>query len=107
MIYECEAGWHPMIEELLTKLKPYPIKILQIKEKFGGLRVYYQWTGPSSIPMIAGVNGLIEEAEIKCAKICEVTGEPGVLHTKDGWFKTLSEDKAKELGYIPYKRFMR
>ena len=37
-------GWQPLIDELLCKLQALNVpnlQIIQIKEKFGGLRVYY------------------------------------------------------------------
>lgn len=41
---QCDDGWYPLIEEMLGKIvKTKPgkdFKVVQIKEKFGGLRVY-------------------------------------------------------------------
>ena len=50
------------------------------------------------------VEKLIDQAERKSDTICEITGLPGSRHIKDGWYATLDENKAKELGYTKETR---
>lgn len=101
-------GWYSLIEELSEKLKDYPIKAAQVKEKFGGLRYYIEYTAPISIVSMADIGILIGEAESKSFSICEITGEVGRLYkSKTNWLKTLSEKKAKELEYKPYIQDMK
>ena len=57
------------------------------KEKFGGLRYYYQ---PSREDLREQLDKLVRGAELTCAVTCEVTGQPGRLMLKGGQRKTLS-----------------
>lgn len=57
------------------------VKILQIKEKFGYLRVYY--VGGDDV-----VYGMIRVAESFSANICEMCGNPAEVHTHNGWILT-------------------
>jgi hypothetical protein len=78
------------------KLEPIPeVKIGQIKEKFGTLRFYYD--GGDDV-----IRGMVSFAEALSGNTCEMTGEAGSLCKKGkrgGWYKTLSEHKANEIGY--------
>ena len=90
-------GWRPIVEGLLDELLKYEgqINIGQIKEKFGGLRVYIDmmedavdgdaWDHPAY--------GLIGAAENRCFEVCEECGgvddvlvEPAEGHY---WVKTM------------------
>jgi len=62
----------------------YPVKFDQIKEKFGGLRVYF--TGGDDY-----VEGLVSMAEAWSYKTCEVCGEKGSPN-KTGWITTLCDN---------------
>lgn len=70
--------------EKLKELPEYfPVKFDQIKEKFGGLRIYY--SGGDDY-----VQGLVNMAECWSYKTCEVCGERGSPN-KGGWISTLCE----------------
>lgn len=92
-IYECEDGWAALIvecHERLSEIDPN-YKILQIKEKFGGLRYYFT---PSESLDQSLVNQMIKIAsycEARSFHICEICGNPGKLNTKLRWHKTLCE----------------
>lgn len=103
---ETNPGWWPLIESLssvihhhvkytnerratLLEHNPYgveipdevePVTVLQVKEKFGGLR-YYTSGGDEF------VSGAIRMAEAMSVKICEVCGNPGKIR-EGGWLKT-------------------
>lgn len=62
----------------------FPVKFDQIKEKFGGLRIYY--SGGDSY-----IHGAISMAEEISYKICEVCGNSGKPN-KGGWIVTLCEN---------------
>ena len=88
---ECNSGWFDLIYNLtktVSKLvKEKGIKdfeIVQIKEKFGGLRYYTNFYTES-------IGKLIRDAEEKSYKICEVCGKPGKLR-KVSWYRTLCKD---------------
>jgi hypothetical protein len=90
MVFGCEHGdgWFKIIEELCEKIKNYEdVEFLQIKEKFGGLRVYV-----GGVP--EAVHKAIEEAEGKSEKTCEICGEPGKI--RGGGWLTCFCDKCKE-----------
>jgi len=94
--FECGAGWHPLIYELLDKLQAIEdrdkigLEITQVKEKFGGLRVYTN-VGTDEIW------DLIDEYERKSFHICEQCGKPGSLINNYGWLITLCDECQKKM----------
>lgn len=70
-------------EKLKDEPEYFPVKFDQVKEKFGGLRVYY--SGGDSY-----VAGAIAMASEMSYKICEVCGQKGTPNQK-GWVITLCE----------------
>lgn len=83
-------GWHDLLEQLLLdieRLNPTGFKILQIKEKFGGLRFYFQ-VNPE---FQDAVNEMVAQAERVAEATCEVCGEPGELRVDRPWLKTLCD----------------
>ena len=70
--------------EKLKELDEYhPVKFDQIKEKFGGLRIYF--SGGDDY-----VEGLVSMAESFSYKICEVCGDRGSPN-EGGWITTLCD----------------
>jgi hypothetical protein len=65
-------------------LEYFPAKFDQIKEKFGGLRVYF--SGGDEY-----IEGLVSMAESFSYQICEECGEKGKPN-KGGWISTLCEN---------------
>jgi hypothetical protein len=90
---ECAAGWWPIIASLCASIQhhidwknqqsqPVPqVTVTQIKEKFGGLRFYYD--GGDEY-----VSGLVTMAAAWASHACEECGSQGVLR-HGGWLKTL------------------
>jgi hypothetical protein len=86
-------GWWPILQALCSNIQHYlnwknkesetvpQVVVEQIKEKFGGLRFYYQG-GDNHI------GGMVRMAEAWAEKSCETCGAPGTLGGK-GWIKTL------------------
>lgn len=72
-------GWLPIVEEMLENLKDYPITILQIKEKFGQLRVYFKYADSISHDQATQISQIVEAASEKAGKTCEICGKPGKL----------------------------
>ncbi|MCK9458535.1 MAG: hypothetical protein M0R80_02755 [Proteobacteria bacterium] len=97
-------GWNDLVDRLFTAIRANKVdlKVLQIKEKFGGLRFYYSIdTGGGDVHSVLN---LIEQAERDSYHICEVCGEQGCRHTnKNGWVKTLCDKHAQEKGYLKEK----
>jgi len=88
--YSCGAGWYPLLHTLCKLLQSYAenkslnIRIAQIKEKFGGLRFYYDGADDYA-------EGLVRMAEAMSWHICEDCGTTESVETKGGWIKTLCE----------------
>lgn len=115
--FEVGPGWWPILDilcnviqgridnnhrqiDLLTESNPHNITIpkkipqvivSQIKEKFAGLRFYYDGGDDK-------VEGLVIMAEIWCGNTCEDCGLPGKTRT-GGWMRTLCDQHAKEQNY--------
>lgn len=67
-----QPGWHELIADLdraLVEVMP-DISYFQIKQKYGGLRVYVEQSDPQ-------VDVLIQQAEQRAEQTCEMCGSPG------------------------------
>jgi len=78
--------WRNSIEEV-----PQVVAV-QVKEKYGTLRFYYNGGDDK-------IDGMVAMAEIMSARVCETCGSPGKLR-KGGWIRTLCDHHAKEQGYV-------
>ena len=91
-------GWHQLIRELeegLNAIDP-DFELLQVKEKFGGLR-YYAQTHLVNDSAQLRFHELINKAESKSVTVCEQCGEPGDVRAGTfGWLKTLCDDHQAE-----------
>jgi hypothetical protein len=91
--FEVDDGWMPILEELfekidkVTKENNLDITIVQVKEKFGSLRVYWHGSDTEN----DDISNLIWEAEKQSACTCEKCGKPGTMQT-DGWMCVRCED---------------
>ena len=85
---ECEKGWESLYAPLIERCQKEGVKILQIKEKFGGLRFYVD-TGSTDLFRA------IDAAEDASFKICEQCGAPGKLRS-GGWLKTRCDECQKK-----------
>ena len=90
-------GWYPMVEKLLLDIRALPkddgiVRINQIKEKFGGLRVYAEVSGSGDFK--ERVRGMIEQAERTAYRTCEFCSNPGVLGTAE-WMRVTCEKHSK------------
>lgn len=88
---ECGPGWTDIIlqcHEELNAIDP-TYTPYQIKEKYGWLRYYFGTTvsGDKSREMLDIVN----KYERLSSVTCELTGEPGSLMVKEGYYRTLSD----------------
>jgi hypothetical protein len=89
-------GWVPIIEDLVQDISEIvgneEFVVNQVKEKFGGLRFYYE-VDQKFFPEILPI---VQKAEEESFKTCEICGEPGELishtpHAQMTWMKTLCE----------------
>jgi hypothetical protein len=79
-------GWADIIKRLWEH-KTDAIKVVQVKEKFAGLRVYTSNSTPE-------FEAMIEKAEEESFQTCEVCGAPGCVRA-GGWILTLCETHAE------------
>jgi hypothetical protein len=105
--FECGDGWYQILNSLCGNIQSYidwnnksavagykdfqPVEqvvAVQVKEKFGGLRFYYDG-GDRHIA------GMVRMAESWADNICEVCGNPGTSRG-GGWIKTLCDEHEAE-----------
>lgn len=84
--------WHNDTRQALLTDNPFdrkipeavtPVVIHQIKEKFGGLRFYYEGGD-------AQIRGMVTMAEAWASRTCETCGAPGKIRS-GGWLRTLCD----------------
>lgn len=76
-------GWIPLISQLVDDLAALgPFQIVQVKEKFGGLRFYTEQLTDEQ-------QDKVTEAENKSTTVCEECGETGDGVTIGSWMRTL------------------
>jgi hypothetical protein len=95
------------------------VVFMQIKEKYGTLRVYWRFEEIENYDEIVSrledpnelnerlkkytniIDGVVDFCEYLSSKTCEVTGKPGKLYSK-GWCVTLCKEEAiKRFGFDP------
>jgi len=74
--FEVPLGWLVIIEEFLERAINFEgwFKVVQIKEKFGGLRIYIESEDDVPKEISAMIDGLISEAEFKANRSCHDCG---------------------------------
>lgn len=93
-------GWWPILENLCRHIQSHidwknkdgevvaQVTVAQIKEKFGGLRFYYD--GGDEY-----ISGLVSMAEVWAGHSCEECGKPGERRS-GGWVRTLCDEHEAE-----------
>jgi hypothetical protein len=74
-------GWAELVREVFAAL-PAGVVIVQVKEKFGQLRIYHE---PYQLDFAA----VIDAAEARSAIICEECGAPGTFDQSFHWIRVL------------------
>jgi hypothetical protein len=84
--FDVEDGWLQLIKNLIIELIEFGWdgKILQVKQKYGGLRFYIQ-------NETVVERTIISKYEKESYNICEICGNLGNQVTKNGWIVTLCE----------------
>jgi hypothetical protein len=95
------SGWRELIEKAVERIAVVAagapgdeITITQIKEKFGGLRIYFN---AKRLPddTLARIREAIDLAEARADCTCETCGAQGRLYYDDGWYVTCCEVHAQ------------
>ncbi len=92
-------GWYQILDSLCSQIQHHidwqnrnEVKVAQVvatqvKEKFGGLRFYYN--GGDDV-----IDGMVRMAESWAANTCETCGKPGTLRGK-GWLYTACDEHTR------------
>jgi hypothetical protein len=98
--FACGKGWWPILEKLCSNIQHHidwknkqlevvpQVTVAQIKEKFGGLRFYYDGGDEQ-------IRGMVQMAEAWADASCEECGSPG-KRRDGGWIKTLCDHHEAE-----------
>ena len=86
--FECGAGWLPLLEEIFEELSKYGVSIRLVKEKFGGLVIYFI----ANEEDYEAVSSIVSRGEARSYMICEICGKNGKLRKDIGYIRTLCED---------------
>ena len=100
--FDCGDGWYNLLYELSAQLETYcqehpevdTLVAMQVKQKFGELRFYVN-------PHIPVAQRMIDAVIEKSRQTCELTGQPGAKCSWQGYYRTLSLEKAQVLGFTP------
>ena len=86
---ECGDGWYNILDGLFDRIQRWyevnapedlaDFLIVQVKEKYGSLRVYVSGTFPEVFDMI-------DAAESASQCICENCGNAGTMRNDHGWY---------------------
>lgn len=82
-------GWAHLIHRVFDTLENIKgtVKIVQVKEKYAGLRVYTDYTNDE-------LDKIVRDAELESLKTCEQCGQPGKVRGR-GWYYTSCDAHAK------------
>lgn len=94
---EIGKGWYGLVDEIMCKMKEKgyvdeDFKVVQVKEKMGGLRFYVDGLKSTE------VYSYLMDLEGKSYKICEDCGKAGKLRDQRMWIKTLCDECDKKRG---------
>lgn len=97
---DVDEGWYQIVVDMYDELSVLDPdhKILQIKQKFGGIRYYFR-TDKDEATRIK-MNVVVSKYEKIALETCELTGKRGILMQKGFIYKTLNPDSAPE-GWTP------
>lgn len=95
-------GWASLIHEVFSYIEnnKISVKIIQVKEKYGGLRIYFHETNHLEDSSYREFSKFIMDAENRSLKMCETCGNPGLLRGKS-WYYTSCDLHAKH-GDLPH-----
>jgi hypothetical protein len=107
------SGWYKIVDRLCSELSVIleealeanpenpdePLfSVLQVKEKFGGLRFYYMMNTKDD-ELYRRIQTAVDTAEDTSYSTCQITGNIGVLCKDGSHYMTLCEDSRISMGY--------
>lgn len=94
--FEIDDGWYDLVDYLLEELVVFDIQIVQCKEKFGSLRVYYDLGENLTNNEISKITNIIREYEAGSSTVCQVCGQKAGKKSCQGWLTTFCDIHHKE-----------
>jgi len=84
-------GWKALLTDLCGGIIAIDstIEVIQVKEKYGGLRFYI---GGVETEKFDEIHNLIDTAETKSYTVCEECGRKGGRRSINGWILTLCDE---------------
>lgn len=86
--FSVPEGWRGIVAALCDELSVTGCSVVQVKEKFGGLRVYVNNGTEAALTAI-------NAAELLARKTCQACGAGGATLRTGGWARTLCDGCAK------------
>jgi hypothetical protein len=96
--FECGDGWFSLLKELISEIKAIcvdnpgiTVRVVQVKQKFGALRFYYDFMLEDGFGFEENANidleidDAIERAENRSREECEECGKPSTITTNGHW----------------------
>jgi hypothetical protein len=103
------VGWFALVDRLCSDIEALlqgraeRLVVVQVKEKFGGLRFYYDWDAADDVAadhetvlLRERVRAQVDEARARTTLICQRCGAPAVLNLYGGWTAALCERHASQ-----------
>ena len=105
--FSCGDGWYKILDSLCYQIQNYidwkqeqkekygrgegckQVVAVQVKEKFGGLRFYYEGGDEH-------ISGMVRMAEEWAVNTCEKCGETGKYQVTNGWHYVACDKHSKE-----------
>lgn len=103
--FECLSGWFPLLELMFEEIRAAippgsedKWRLLQVKEKLSGLRVYWRYASDDTSAEVEAVRHRITQAvrlaEARADHTCEVCGARGKFRNRQGSLMMRCDDHA-------------
>lgn len=101
--FQINEGWIELIYKVCKQIQAlinnynekFEIRITQIKQRFGTLRIRYTLNSDISKELKLIINSIIQKAENDSNNICEKCGEFGKLRNDSFWIHTYCDECEK------------
>lgn len=100
-------GWRELLETALLRIEAAlhgapsgSLSVVQIKEKYGSLRLYWESHGLSAVT-VGAIEEAVALAEARSACTCETCGEVGRLYSRGGWYHTACDEHGQGKVRVP------
>mgnify|MGYP007079332971 FL=1 len=116
-LFSCHQGWFGILERLFGEIEhilkdgdPSRFQLRQVKEKLGGLRVYWRYGSLEKTADGESVRDTdirdrimlaVFSAEARSERTCEVCGKPGHMRVQSGWYATRCDEHGADMEVRP------